>query len=162
MRFWLSSGHARKQTLRKHIEKCAIEVAILLNSAKVHCPQLALQLHPDKNGAPGADEAFKSELPPPCPLSSLTYALAIVVVSKAFQILSDSDKRAAYDESGGDPDSRASASPSFTRAGPGGGGFDGEISPEELFNMFFGGGMGSGAGFGQTGFTTFGGTPGDY
>lgn len=22
--------------------------------------QLALQLHPDKNGAPGADEAFKS------------------------------------------------------------------------------------------------------
>lgn len=24
--------------------------------------QLALALHPDKNGAPGADEAFKSEL----------------------------------------------------------------------------------------------------
>lgn len=23
--------------------------------------KLALQLHPDKNGAPGADEAFKSE-----------------------------------------------------------------------------------------------------
>ena len=26
----------------------------------VHNIQLALQLHPDKNGAPGADEAFKS------------------------------------------------------------------------------------------------------
>jgi len=28
----------------------------------IHCPiQLALQFHPDKNGAPGADEAFKSK-----------------------------------------------------------------------------------------------------
>jgi hypothetical protein len=25
--------------------------------------QLALQFHPDKNGAPGADEAFKSKFP---------------------------------------------------------------------------------------------------
>ena len=39
-----------------------------------HCTQLALQLHPDKNGAPGADEAFKR-------------------VNDAFNTLSDVSKR---------------------------------------------------------------------
>ncbi|KAJ8482606.1 hypothetical protein ONZ51_g5250 [Trametes cubensis] len=90
--------------------------------------RLALALHPDKNGAPGADEAFK-------------------LVSKAFQVLSDANKRAAYDQHGSDPESRFSgmsssgrASPTFSRGSFGGGGFDGELSPEDLFNMFFGGG----------------------
>jgi len=92
--------------------------------------KLALALHPDKNGAPGADEAFK-------------------MVSKAFQILSDPQKRAAYDRSGGDPEDRfggGSQADFGSFFGPGGGRtaatFDGEISPEELFNMFFGGGGG--------------------
>ncbi|KAI0033931.1 hypothetical protein K488DRAFT_46628 [Vararia minispora EC-137] len=106
--------------------------------------KLALALHPDKNGAPGADEAFK-------------------MVSKAFQVLSDPDKRAQYDRHGSDPESRFSgmssraSSASFANGSPFGGGggmaFDGEISPEDLFNMFFGSGMG-----GQG--TTFGGAPG--
>ena len=90
----------------------------------------------------------------------------ITVVSRAFQILSDSDKKSRYDKFGGDPDSRFSAS--GAGAGPsaagnpfggfGGGGFpqsragggpmfEEEISPEELFNRFFGGGFGGG-GFG--------------
>jgi len=43
-----------------------------------HCTQLALQLHPDKNGAPGADEAFKR-------------------VNDAFNTLSDVSKRKQYD-----------------------------------------------------------------
>jgi len=93
--------------------------------------KLALALHPDKNGAPGADEAFK-------------------MVSKAFQILSDSQKRAIYDRSGGDPESRfngmsSGSTPGFATSPFGGGSFEGELSPEDLFNMFFGGG---GAGFG--------------
>jgi DnaJ-class molecular chaperone len=76
-----------------------------------------------------------------------------LVVSKAFQILSDGDKRAMFDRSGGDPDSRASMSssgPTMRSYGGGGspfggGGFQGgEINPEDLFNAFFGGG-----GFGQ-------------
>ncbi|THH14978.1 hypothetical protein EW146_g5419 [Bondarzewia mesenterica] len=98
--------------------------------------KLALALHPDKNGAPGADEAFK-------------------MVSKAFQVLSDSQKRAAYDRHGSDPESRfggmssSSPSPGFaTSPFSGGGGFDGELSPEDLFNMFFGGAGMGGAAFG--------------
>ena len=90
------------------------------------------------------------------------------VVSRAFQVLSDSDKKSRYDKFGGDPDSRfnpgsagpsAGASPfnsgfsSFGGGFPRSGGssmFEEEISPEELFNRFFGGGFGGmGGGFGQ-------------
>ncbi|KAL9631351.1 MAG: hypothetical protein Q9164_005943, partial [Protoblastenia rupestris] len=102
--------------------------------------KLSLLTHPDKNGYEGADEAFK-------------------MVSRAFQILSDSDKKEKYDRFGGDPDSRfgpGSASTSSPFSGfarsPGGRGpmFDDEISPEELFNRFFGGG-GVGGPFGGGG-----------
>ncbi|KAI1317263.1 hypothetical protein EDD11_008750 [Mortierella claussenii] len=90
--------------------------------------KLALQMHPDKNGAPGADEAFK-------------------IVSKAFTVLSDPQKRAIFDQHG--PEDGRSSGVNYDRASPmgqgfgGGGGMNGfgeEISPEELFNMFFGGG----------------------
>ena len=89
------------------------------------------------------------------------------VVSRAFQVLSDPDKKSKYDKFGGDPDSRfpPSAGPSGAGGSPfggfgGGGGFprggggpmfEEEISPEELFNRFFGGGFGGGGGFGQFG-----------
>lgn len=77
------------------------------------------------------------------------------VVSKAFQVLSDGDMRAAYDSNPThDPESRfggggGGAGPSMSR-GFGGGrpGFatEQEITPEDLFNMFFGGGGGFGGG----------------
>jgi DnaJ family protein B protein 12 len=110
--------------------------------------KLSLLTHPDKNGHEHADEAFK-------------------MVSRAFGVLSDSDKKAKYDRFGGDPDSRfggggggaAPASSPFSgfsgggmggRGAGGGRGWDGEISPEEMFNRFFGGGMGGGFGpFGE-------------
>lgn len=78
------------------------------------------------------------------------------MVSRAFQILSDAEKKEKYDRFGGDPDNRfgqgsaSTASPfsGFARS-PGGRGpmFEDEISPEELFNRFFGGG-GAGGGTG--------------
>ncbi|KAM0749044.1 DnaJ-domain-containing protein [Meredithblackwellia eburnea MCA 4105] len=100
--------------------------------------KLALSLHPDKCSAPGAEEAFK-------------------LVSKAFQVLSDGNKRAVYDQTGGDPDSRGGGGGGggFARGGGfGGGGFGGggggeELSPEDLFQFFFG--QGGGAAFGGGG-----------
>lgn len=98
--------------------------------------KLSLLTHPDKNGHEQADEAFK-------------------MVSRAFGILGDKDKKWKYDQTGGDPDSRfgggapqQSPFSGFSRAsasrgaggGGGGGGFEQDISPEEMFNRFFGGG----------------------
>ncbi|EJU03806.1 DnaJ-domain-containing protein, partial [Dacryopinax primogenitus] len=119
------------------------------NDVKKAYRKLALQLHPDKNGAPGADEAFK-------------------MVSKAFQILSDPQKRAAFDQHGADPDSRFSGMSNrrsdFSNPSTRFEGFDSEISPEDLFNMFFGGSGGpqfATTGFGPgTGFTFQFGGPG--
>ena len=83
------------------------------------------------------------------------------MVSKAFQVLSDANLRAAFDLHGGDPESRTSGmAPS--RSGSGGGGmrFENEVSPEELFNMFFGGGFpGGGMQFGGGNGTFFSPTP---
>ena len=76
------------------------------------------------------------------------------MVSRAFQILSDADKKTKYDKFGGDPDNRfgggsaPTSSPfsGFARSPSSGRGpmFEDEISPEELFNRFFGGGGGGG------------------
>lgn len=77
-----------------------------------------------------------------------------IVVARAFQVLSDPDKKAKYDRFGGDPDSRfpgasaggGGASPfsNFARAGGAQRGqmWEEEISPEDLFRQFFGGGFG--------------------
>ncbi|KAG0029353.1 hypothetical protein BGZ81_003871 [Podila clonocystis] len=108
------------------VSKTATDVEIKKAYRKV-----ALQMHPDKNGAPGADEAFK-------------------IVSKAFTVLSDPQKRAIFDQHG--PDEGKSSGVNYDRANPaahhhhrGGftythGGYGDEMSPEDLFNMFFGGG----------------------
>lgn len=83
--------------------------------------KLALQFHPDKNKAPGSAEAFKA-------------------IGNAVAILTDVEKRKQYDLYGNDEDRMAKNSRfhshSFTR------GFEAEATPEDLFNMFFGGGLG--------------------
>ncbi len=86
--------------------------------------KLALLYHPDKCSAPGTDEAFKA-------------------IGHAFAVLSDADKRSQYDRFGFDPESRAASSgPGRASAGQRHYGFerfDGELSPEDLFNLFFNG-----------------------
>ncbi|XP_010452481.1 PREDICTED: chaperone protein dnaJ 49-like [Camelina sativa] len=80
--------------------------------------KLSLKVHPDKNKAPGSEEAFKS-------------------VSKAFQCLSNEDTRRKYDVSGSDE-------PSYQprRAARRNNGFyDDEFDADEIFRSFFGGGM---------------------
>lgn len=101
--------------------------------------KLALKLHPDKNSAPGSDEAFKA-------------------VGLAYATLSDAEKRTIYDRYGEeDPDNRGGGvrhGAGFPR-GPNGQ----EMSPEDIFNMFFSGmagpGMGRGAGFVGPGFRVY-------
>ncbi|XP_026873747.2 dnaJ homolog subfamily B member 14 [Electrophorus electricus] len=82
--------------------------------------KLALKFHPDKNHAPGATEAFKK-------------------IGNAYAVLSNPDKRRQYDLTGGEE-------PSSPGHGGHGGfefhrGFEADITPEDLFNMFFGGGF---------------------
>ncbi|XP_013863218.1 dnaJ homolog subfamily B member 14 [Austrofundulus limnaeus] len=81
--------------------------------------KLALKFHPDKNHAPGATEAFKK-------------------IGNAYAVLSNPDKRRQYDLTGGEEPSSQSQSHrgfDFHR------GFEADITPEDLFNMFFGGGF---------------------
>ena len=69
-------------------------------------------------------------------------------------VLADPDKRAVFDRHGSDPESRFAGMSSAGANGRAGfaqhpfAGFDDEINPEDLFNMFFGGGMGGMGGFG--------------
>lgn len=126
----------------------SVKTTVTESEIKKAYRKLSLLTHPDKNGHEHADEAFK-------------------MVSRAFGVLGDKEKRDKFDRFGGDPDSRfggASAPQSNPFSGFGGrapsgggpgaarGGWDDEISPEEMFNRFFGGGMGGGfgGGFGGT------------
>ncbi|GKZ00351.1 hypothetical protein MPSEU_000988100 [Mayamaea pseudoterrestris] len=91
--------------------------------------KLSLKVHPDKNAAPQASEAFKA-------------------VGLAYATLSDTQKRHIYDRYGDeDPDNRSGGG----GGGGGGGGphmrtAHGDVSPEDIFNMFFNG-MAGGPGF---------------
>lgn len=83
--------------------------------------KLALQLHPDKNKAPGAAEAFKA-------------------VGNAVAILTDAEKRKQYDLYG------SQEQQTYTRRHTHGyseyayaRGFESDVTAEELFNIFFGG-----------------------
>ncbi|KAK2749612.1 hypothetical protein FQN57_005834 [Myotisia sp. PD_48] len=127
----------RKCSATAFYEILAIEKTATEGEIKKAYRRLSLATHPDKNGYEGADEAFK-------------------MVSRAFQILSDADKKSKYDRFGGDPDNRSAPGPSTSSPFSGFGGFqapggrthmyEDEISPEELFNRFFGGGLGGGFG----------------
>lgn len=114
----------------RRIEKCKDYYEILCvtkeatdSDIKKAYKKLALQLHPDKNKAPGSAEAFKA-------------------IGNAVAILTDAEKRKQYDLYRPDEE-RMQNAPSrqnhshfnYTR------GFEADITAEELFNIFFGGGF---------------------
>lgn len=65
---------------------------------------------------------------------NVIFSLPVSAIGNAYAVLSNSDKRRQYDRLG---EERASPS----RHGPSAGDFEADISPEDLFNMFFGGGF---------------------
>ncbi|XP_038648737.1 dnaJ homolog subfamily B member 14 isoform X2 [Scyliorhinus canicula] len=83
--------------------------------------KLALKFHPDKNHAPGATEAFKA-------------------IGNAYALLSNPAKRKDYDQYGDSqsPGNYQHGGFEFHRN------YESDITPEDLFNMFFGGGFPSG------------------
>lgn len=88
--------------------------------------KLALLLHPDKNKTPGAAEAFKA-------------------IGNAVATLTDPEKRKQYDLYGSEEDRLQQQGHGHSRAGfheyNYTRGFEADITAEELFNMFFGGGF---------------------
>lgn len=90
--------------------------------------KLALQMHPDKNKSPGSVEAFKA-------------------IGNAVAVLTDPEKRKAYDLYGKDEPTSGLRRSNFNQGGfrtheyAYARGFESEFTAEELFNMFFGGGF---------------------
>lgn len=112
-----------------------VDKSACLDEIKKAYKKLALKFHPDKNQAPGADEAFK-------------------IISVAFSVLGDEEKRRNFDRFGAAAGSSNMNNSGF--ASPFGGhtgaafNFNGqEISPEELFNLFFGAAFTQAQGFPQ-------------
>ncbi|TKY72595.1 Chaperone protein dnaJ 49 [Spatholobus suberectus] len=88
--------------------------------------KLSLKVHPDKNKAPGSEDAFKK-------------------VSKAFKCLSDDGSRRIYDQTGTVDDFESSEVNHFRRrrrrtttATTTHGFFEEEFDPDEIFRAFFG------------------------
>ncbi|KAJ7519009.1 hypothetical protein O6H91_20G019000 [Diphasiastrum complanatum] len=81
--------------------------------------KLSLKVHPDKNKAAGAEEAFKA-------------------VSKAFQCLSDAELREKYDQYGPEEArNQAAQQQGMRRRRYNGAYYDEEFDPNEIFNAFF-------------------------
>ncbi|XP_062386674.1 dnaJ homolog subfamily B member 14 [Sardina pilchardus] len=113
-------GVRRIKTCKDYYEVLGVTKEAGDEDLKKSYRKLALKFHPDKNHAPGATEAFKK-------------------IGNAYAVLSNPDKRKQYDATGGEePSSPGHGHGNFNFQH---GGFEADITPEDLFNMFFGGGF---------------------
>lgn len=108
---------------RDYYEVLGVPRESSLDEIKLAYRKLARQYHPDlaKENKKEAEDRFKE-------------------INEAFEVLSNQDKRARYDRFG---HAAAKGAPGF---GEGFGGFTGFEVFDDLFESFFGGGMGAGAG----------------
>lgn len=111
-----------KRDKNDYYKVLGIEKSAPLDEIKKAYKKLALKFHPDKNQVPGADEAFK-------------------IIAVAFSVLGDEEKRRNFDRfgSGGGAGGGFGGFPSSHFSAPGASfsfGAD-DISPEDIFNMFF-------------------------
>lgn len=122
---------------KDYYEILGVEESCSVEDIRKAYRKLSLKVHPDKNKAPGAEEAFKA-------------------VSKAFQCLSNEESRKRYKLMGSDEQLfERRAAP--RRGGQGFNGFfDGDVDADEIFRNFFYGGMNPAAGTTQFGSFSFG------
>ncbi|XP_075298090.1 dnaJ homolog subfamily C member 18 isoform X2 [Opisthocomus hoazin] len=110
-------GVRRIKRCRNYYEILGVERDASEEDLKKAYRKLALKFHPDKNRAPGATEAFKA-------------------IGNAFAVLSNPEKRLRYDEFGSDQEPVSTGQHRhynyYTE-------FEADITPEEIFNVFFGG-----------------------
>uniref|UniRef100_A0A8B9MCF6 DnaJ heat shock protein family (Hsp40) member C18 n=1 Tax=Accipiter nisus TaxID=211598 RepID=A0A8B9MCF6_9AVES len=108
---------SRIKRCRNYYEILGVERDASEEDLKKAYRKLALKFHPDKNRAPGATEAFKA-------------------IGNAFAVLSNPEKRLRYDELGSDQEHVSTGQARhynyYTE-------FEADITPEEIFNVFFGG-----------------------
>lgn len=109
---------------KDYYEILGVERSCSVDDVRKAYRKLSLKVHPDKNKAPGAEEAFK-------------------MVSKSFMCLNDEESRKRYDVVGSDeivyerrPARRNQGFNGF---------YDGDVDAEEIFRNFFFGGMNPGA-----------------
>lgn len=128
-----SSGAAREYTaeqlevvrqVKKHsrdyYQILGLEKECTVEDVRKAYRKLSLKVHPDKNKAPGAEDAFKA-------------------VSKAFQCLSDAESRKHYDLVGSDEPVTHHRRASTARAYNGF--YEDDFDPDEIFRNFFFGNM---------------------
>lgn len=107
---------------KDYYEVLGLEKSCSVEDVRKAYRKLSLKVHPDKNKAPGAEEAFKT-------------------VSKAFQCLSNEENRKKYDLTGSDEPVYLQRSHSRAATQGFNGFYDADIDADEIFRNFFFGGM---------------------